>query len=232
MRNLINPEPQRLAAACAHVQGLTRSRFVPACVALALCMLAAGALLWPARGRAASAPCGLATAAFCDTFDEGPAPIRGRGGDLDPGRWSAARLAPSDISGGPANPVSTAPIPPCKASFPSLSVYPPNDTLICDPGPSLSSQLMTAVAIQNYGNNSYMIRQPFDFANRTGRIVFDVDAVSQSSLATYIAVDLTEDPIPAPTFLELQNFETGPVPRNGLMMKWSDSCGLNGNAIT
>jgi len=91
---------------------------------------------------------------------------------------------------------------------------------------------MTAVAIQNYGNNSYMIRQPFDFANRTGRIVFDVDAVSLSSLGTYIEIGLTQDPAPATTFQEYGNFEAGPVPRNGLMMKWNDSCALNGNAIT
>jgi hypothetical protein len=37
---------------------------------------------------------------------------------------------------------------------------------------------MTAVSIQNYGVNSYMPRQPFDFAGRTGKIDFDVDAVS------------------------------------------------------
>ena len=90
---------------------------------------------------------------------------------------------------------------------------------------------MTAIAIQNYGNNSYMIRQPFDFANRTGKIVFDVDAVSLAALATYVEIDLTEDPIPAPTFREFQNFEPGPLPRNGLMMKWSDNCASNGASV-
>ena len=83
---------------------------------------------------------------------------------------------------------------------------------------------MTAIAIQNYGNISYMIRQPFDFANRTGRIVFDVDAFSPNGLATYVEVDLVEDPVPAPPFGAVPYFEAGPVPRNGLMMKWSDNC--------
>ncbi len=207
---------------------------VAAFIALVVYFIGSGALLGPARGSVAFASCGFANAAFCDTFDEGPAAVRGRGGDLDPAKWSAARLAPSDISGfGPvANPIIAAPIPPCKASFSATSVYPPDDTLICDPSPSLSAQLMTAIAIQNYGNNSYMIRQPFDFANRTGRIVFDVDAVSLSFLATYVEIDLIEDPIPAPTFRELQNFETGPVPRNGLMMKWSDNCQSSGRSVT
>jgi hypothetical protein len=210
-----------------------RASGVPAFVALVVCLAGSAALLRPAAGRA-SVGCGLANAAFCDTFDEGPAAIRGRGGDLDPARWSAARLAPSDLSGfGPvANPVAVAPIPACRASFSSTSVYPPDDTLICDPGASRSAQLMTAIAIQNYGNNSYMIRQPFDFANRTGRIAFDVDAFSPAALATYIEIDLTEDPVPAPTFREFQNFEAGPVPRNGLMMKWNDNCVSNGGLIT
>jgi len=91
---------------------------------------------------------------------------------------------------------------------------------------------MTAIAIQNYGNNSYMIRQPFDFAERTGKIAFDVDAFSPSALATYIEIDLTEDPVPAPTFREFQNYEAGPAPRNGLMLKWNDNCVSNGGLIT
>ena len=45
-------------------------------------------------------------------------------------------------------------------------------------------------------------------------------------------IDLVEDPVPAPTFREFQNFEAGPVPRNGLMMKWSDNCVSNGGLIT
>src|ERR1700682_215668 len=74
--------------------GSTRAMGAPTFIALVVYLVASGALLWPARGRAASASCGLANGAFCDTFDEGPAAIRGRGGDLDPAKWSAARLAP------------------------------------------------------------------------------------------------------------------------------------------
>lgn len=63
-----------------------------------------------------------------------------------------------------------------------------------------------------------MIRQPFDFAGRTGKIVFDVDAVDQG-LGGFVEIELTEDPTPATTFRELQNFEVGPVPRNGLTLR-------------
>src|SRR5262245_27141803 len=37
--------------------------------------------------------CGLEAAAFCDTFDA-VSEVRGRGGDLDPSRWSASRGNP------------------------------------------------------------------------------------------------------------------------------------------
>jgi hypothetical protein len=237
MRNVTSSEqPGRriIAVADDAIRRHGGSRVVPVLLAVGLCILVAATVFRPLRGRAAAGPCGLTNAAFCDTFDQGPAAVRGRGGDLDPGQWSAARLAPSDFSqfGPVADPVAIAPIPACKASFPSTSVFPPNDTLICDRSGTLSPQLMTAVVVQNYGNNSYMIRQPFDFANRTGKIVFDVDAVSAGNLATYVEIDLTEDPVPAPTFREFENFESGPVPRNGLFLKWSDSCGFNSNAIT
>src|SRR5262249_49939325 len=114
-------------------------------------------------------------------------------------------------------------IPQCRAGITQNSVFPPNDTLICDPSGARSSQLMTAVSMQNYGVNSYMVRQPFDFAGRTGKIVFDVDAVVEGSgLGGYVEIEITEDPTPATTFREYGNFEVGPVPRNGLTLRFSD----------
>src|SRR5262249_32684083 len=41
----------------------------------------------------ASANCNLVTAAFCDTFEEGASTAGGRGGDLDPTKWSSSRLS-------------------------------------------------------------------------------------------------------------------------------------------
>jgi len=180
----------------------------------------------------ATANCNLSSPAFCDTFNEGPSAIRGRGGDLDPSKWAVGRISGEIQSsgGGTANPDLVAPIPACRASFTQTSVYPPNDTLICDPSGTRTSQLMTAAAIQNYGNNSYMIRQPFDFAGRTGKIDFDVDAIGATlfhvvglgnTLGGYPEIDITEDPVPAPTFREFTNFEVGPTPKNGLVLKFS-----------
>jgi hypothetical protein len=141
---------------------------------------------------------------------------------LDPAKWATARLSGEIVSSGQgtANPVPPAPVPQCRSGITQTSVFPPNDTLICDTTGTMSRQLMTAVSIQNYGVNSYMPRQPFDFAGRTGKIVFDVDAVSQR-LGGFVEIELTDAPLPATTFREVQNYEVGPVPNNGLSLKFT-----------
>jgi hypothetical protein len=186
-----------------------------------------------------AANCSLGTtAAFCDTFNEGPATLRGRGGDLNAAMWAASRTSGEVGSSGyvTANPVAAAPIPACKASLVASSVYPPNDTLICDATSTKSAQLMTAVAMQNYGLNSYTIRQPFDFANRTGKIDFDVDAAEEltgvtggpgNTLGGFAEIDLVGDPGPATQFREFNNFEAGGnTPATALIIK------LGGSATT
>src|SRR5262249_46699927 len=49
-------------------------------------------------GKMGGPACGLASAAFCDTFDA-PAPAGGRAGDLDAHWWSAGRVAPQGPTG-------------------------------------------------------------------------------------------------------------------------------------
>lgn len=170
----------------------------------------------------ASASCNLSAPAFCETFNQGPSALRGRGGDLDPARWSTSRLSGEFLSYGQGaiNPVSIAPIPQCRTGITQTSVYPPNDTLICDASGTRSRQLMTAVSMQNYGVNSYMVRQPFDFAGRTGKIEFDVDASVDQQLGGFVEIELTDTPVPSTTFREFENYEVGPVPQNGLSLKF------------
>lgn len=89
------------------------------------------------------------------------------------------------------------------------------DTLVCDPSTHINSRyLLTAVGSQNYGSNVYRIRQPFDFAGRTGRIVFDTD-LTTNFLLGYMSIVISEDPSPTPTW-DLNG--RGPNPRNGLML--------------
>jgi hypothetical protein len=71
-----------------------------------------------------------------------------------------------------------------------------------------------ATGSQNYGVNSYRIRQPFDFADRTGKIVFDAELASNLLLG-YISVVISDDPAPT------ANWDVngrGPNPRNGLII--------------
>ena len=181
-------------------------------------------------GSPSGATCGGdASFAFCETFEQGPASTPGRAGDLDPARWSAARLSPQEIaSPGKANPAPAGPVPACRSSLQATSVYPDHDTLICDPTGTRSRQLLTAAVMHNYGINSYRIRQPFDFAGRTGLIVFDVDAVMASGLAAWVSVEITEDPVGTVSYSE---FERGPLPKNGVEIQLNnDQCLLGGRS--
>jgi hypothetical protein len=167
----------------------------------------------------------LPSAAFCDTFDA-PSGNRGRAGELDPARWSGSRLAPSLNSAlGAATPIGLATLRPCRTGLPDR-VFPPSDTLICDANNAVASpHLMVAVGAQNYGQNSYRIRQPFDFAGRTGKIVFDADASVESGLIGWISLEVLEDPINAPSFLVASgNDESGAVPRRGIELQFQNNC--------
>lgn len=164
--------------------------------------------------------CGLPLAAFCDTFDA-PARTQGRAGELDATRWSAARVMPAGPSAnGMALPIGVATIPACRAGVPA-QVLPPRDTLICDATAGIDSHhLLVATAAQNYGQNSYRIRQPFDFAGRTGRIVFNAEAFVASALVGWISVEVLEDPIGGPSFDHLGNWEGGLIPKNGFEVQF------------
>lgn len=172
-------------------------------------------------------PCGLASAAFCDTFDA-PSPNNGRAGELDATRWSASRSAPQlPSAGGVATAIGPATIGACRTGLPA-QVFPSQDALVCSANASIASpHLLVAVAAQNYGQNSYRIRQPFDFAGRTGKIVFDADASVLSSLIGWISVEVVEDPTNAPSFIAsiYDNDEDGSIPKNGFELQLQNNCG-------
>jgi hypothetical protein len=192
--------------------------------AINLAMFGALAWLGMAAEVARADGCGLSQPAFCETFEAGPAPLsdRGRGAELSRTRFSTTRYAPSLSTGDgitfwvweaefglePDEP------PPCRADvvgfLPST-----HDTLVCNPSAHIGSHyLMTAVGSQNYGSNAYRIRQPFDFAGRTGKIVFDTDTATNFLLG-YTSVVISEDPSPTPSW-DVNG--RGPNPRNGLLI--------------
>jgi hypothetical protein len=173
--------------------------------------------------------CGLASAAFCDTFDApAPASSQGRAGELDATKWAAGRLDVQYPTGnGCAWGIGPAPIPTCRPGLPA-QVLPDQDTLICNANTDITdSYLLVAVAAQNYGENSYRIRQPFDFTSRTGTIVFDAQAYMVFDEG-WISIDVTEDPINAPGYAigttDVNNDEGSLVPNNAFEVQFSQNC--------
>lgn len=171
-------------------------------------------------------------AAFCETFDA-PAQQQGRAGELDSLKWSGARQSPqAPTGGGLAIAVIAGDIPSCRSGLPAKA-FPDQDTLICDPNPAIkSNHLLTACASQNYGQNSYRIRQPFDFSGRAGKVVFDAEGFNQQLLG-WVSVEISEDPTPGPSFAlgtpGTANDEGSVVPRNAVEIQFEQPCGGQGS---
>ena len=185
--------------------------------------------------------CGLDAAAFCDTFDA-PAKDRGRAGEADVTKWSASRMAPQGPTAyGQAYAVRASTLRPfndaggAKRQLPACrsdvmdEVLPDDDILVCDPSDDVASRhLLVAVSSQNYGQNTLRARQPFDFAGRTGKIVFDAEALA-GGLLGWVSLAVTEDPVGAPSFQTEHNSEGGVLPRNGFSVQFNEPCnGMDG----
>jgi hypothetical protein len=170
--------------------------------------------------------CGLSAAAFCDTFDDVASAGLGesRAGELDPRVWAGERMQPGLNWGPAATPVRPATIPSCRDDLPAR-VFPNQDAVVCHGNDLLQSRhLLTAAAEQSYGQLSMRIRKPFDFRDRTGTVVFDVEGETTGFLRGWVGIAITEEPSPAPSFGILQNFENGAVPRNGVEIQLFDGC--------
>ena len=99
-------------------------------------------------------------------------------------------------------------------------VSPPRDVQICN------GQLVESVSDHEAATVLAMYpRQPFDFADRTGKIVFDVSNDTQGPHAAWPEIVITDQPVPAP-------FEDGPgiadYARNSFGVQLSGSCGGDG----
>src|SRR6185437_6748983 len=165
-----------------------------------------------------SGTCGLSAPAFCADFSAGPQ-AGGRSGDLDPRQWSVARIeAPYQYMGGNSTQsfeeFPSVPVAPCRTGVGAIE--PDSDSLVCN------GQLMTASGAQNYGLISYRPTQPFDFTNRTGKIVFNVDAATGGGLDKWISLFVTDQPTAGANNL---NQVTGLQPRNGVGLNLDLSCG-------
>jgi hypothetical protein len=156
--------------------------------------------------------CGLDAPAFCETFDA-PHP-GGKGGDIDETRWAFSRYGhPGGESMFRFYPRST----PTNLVIPDLvfpatfcgqpfsNLLPPNDVKVCagvGVDGTVSNQLNEVMNDDgDFSYTSMRILQPFDFTNRTGRLVMDVDAkINPMNVGHgwWMEVWITEDPAPMP----------------------------------
>ncbi len=125
--------------------------------------------------------------------------------------------------------IPNATIPTCRAGI-GTQVSPGSDTLVCDAnGDIASSYLLMAVAAQNYGQNTLRVRQPFDFAGRTGKIVFDAQGYVFNPLYGWISLSVIEDPAGVPSYslgdTGTTNEEGGAAPRSGFEVQFGTGCG-------
>jgi hypothetical protein len=162
----------------------------------------------------------LVGAVFCEDFEGGRNTVGNRNGDWSVSRFSAARWSPS-INPDPQW-VGRASIPACRAGA-AGDPLPPGDTLICDPSSVVRSHYgLTSTAIQNYGDNSYRVAQPFDIANRTGTISFNVDLHTDGGLLGWPTLTFTSEPYSAPAYLA--DNAAGATPREGLEIYFNGVC--------
>ena len=171
--------------------------------------------------------CGLEAPAFCEPFDS--VALGGRAGDLDERRFAFSRVGRRDQDfwfREPAHTYTDSPADearcegPCafEATFcgePFSGILPPDDVAICE------GQLNETLDDSGYLSiNSLRIRQPFDFADRTGIVAWDVDAKVNpiGDHGWWIEAWVTEDAAPAPHDERIA--EVG-SPRSGVGFTWS-----------
>jgi hypothetical protein len=168
------------------------------------------------HAEAQSVGCNLPGPAFCDTFDQ-PHTVS-RHGQLDPSKWNVTRHSGLNGSG-----MYSMFVPSdahrCQEMI--SGVVPPNDVFMCGPEFGESMHFMDAFSAGgSYIYNNFRIQQPFDFANRTGVITFDVDAKTSGTHGWWVEMWVTDEPVPGPHF----NTFLSP-PRNGFGIAFAGECG-------
>jgi hypothetical protein len=166
--------------------------------------------------NAAETNCGLANAAFCETFTA-PAGIGNRSGDLNGTLWGVSRqLGAINFGQGQYYDVSPTTMLRCGQI---VVVQPPNDVAICN------GQLVESVSDQ-HGVTSLAIypKQPFDIAGRTGTVTFDVSDDSHGTHRAWPEFWYTDQPVPAP-FTHFSSLQS--VPKNGFGVRFAGYCPPN-----
>ena len=123
-------------------------------------------------GLSGGGGCGLTGEVFCENFEGGISSVSSRSGDINPAKITGGRQRGEGYRG--PNYILPADIPACRVRS-ATNPLPPKDALICDPVASRNSHhALIAVTSQNYGDAEFRVNQPFDFAERTGKIRTDI----------------------------------------------------------
>ena len=159
--------------------------------------------------NAQSDPC-LANAAFCDTFDTPAGIPNSNSGQLNGNVWGVSRVNGDQNLPSPADGWGESQQVMCGQN---LVTNPTNDVQICN------GQLVEGYDDAQVGGTLAMYpKQPFDFAGRTGKVVFDVADDSQGNHGAWPEFWMSDKPVPAPfaheaTFLSL--------PANGFGLRFA-----------
>jgi hypothetical protein len=154
---------------------------------------------------------------FCETFDA-PTPDRGtRAGDLNATLWGVSRTNTATVNLGQEQYNDFLPAHLVGCGF-TQTVLPPYDVQICN------GRVFEAVR-DGTGQPILALypKQPFDFAGRTGTVVFDVSADSEGPHAAWPEFWLTDKPVPAPHAGELS--AQTPYARHSFGFSLADACG-------
>lgn len=164
-------------------------------------------------------PCGLTGAAFCETFDT-PANIGNRSGQLDGTLWGVSREGSTQNFGQPDAWSVTQ-----QSVCGTIQTFKPdNDVYICN------GQLVEGFNdLGNVATLAMYPKQPFDFAGRTGKVVFDVSNDSEGNHSAWPEFWITDKPVPAP-FTHEGTYISQPA--NGLGIRFAGFAGGNGQATT
>lgn len=161
-----------------------------------------------------------ATPAFCDSFTEGPTTngsANTREGQLNGTIWGVSRFTGNQNFGGSsANDWASAQLSECGST---AVVNPPKDVQVCN------GELFDTV---NDGGTVTSLalypKQPFDFAGRTGTIVFNVSDDSSGSHAAWPELWVADQPVPVPFTHEASLLN---LPRNGFGVRFAAAVNPN-----
>ena len=183
-----------------------------------------------AAGRVPTAPCGLAHAAFCDTLSRPTRNPKGdREGALNALDWGVSReLGYNNIGHGQyAAAVRSLQV---TGSCPAHLVTIETDIAVChrrlDDVVNDNPDITPATENQPNGNGTVTSlamypKQPFDFAGRTGKVVFDVSDDSGGMHTAWPEFWLTDIPVPDP-FVHFSSWQA--LPQYGFGIRFGAVC--------